>query len=142
MAREDSNVPVLEAAREDDPTNNRGNFTRNLNKEEDSSVAKKMFFGGLALLPWLWAVNVFHYRAQFLDGTIDPKTTICASVFEYLRAFGFMMFFIGVRRSFAGFVFVTLIFVAWVVTFQLSWKANGWQKLLLVVPPEDLDQGW
>ncbi|RHZ23789.1 hypothetical protein DYB37_002084 [Aphanomyces astaci] len=141
MAREDSNVPVLEAAREDDPTNNRGNFTRNLNKEEDSSVAKKMFFGGLALLPWLWAVNVFHYRAQFLDGTIDPKTTICASVFEYLRAFGFMMFFIGVRRSFAGFVFVTLIFVAWVVTFQLSWKANGWQKLLLVVPPEDLDQG-
>ncbi|ETV70414.1 hypothetical protein H257_14091 [Aphanomyces astaci] len=124
MAREDSNVPVLEAAREDDPTNNRGNFTRNLNKEEDSSVAKKMFFGGLALLPWLWAVNVFHYRAQFLDGTIDPKTTI------------------WVRRSFAGFVFVTLIFVAWVVTFQLSWKANGWQKLLLVVPPEDLDQGW
>ncbi|ETV91697.1 hypothetical protein H310_13766 [Aphanomyces invadans] len=124
MAREDSNVPVLEAAREDEPTNNRGNFTRNLNKEDDSSVAKKMFFGGLALLPWLWAVNVFHYRAQFVDGTIDPKTTI------------------WVRRSFVGFVIVTLIFTAWVVTFQLSWKTNGWQKLLLVVPPEDLDRGW
>ncbi|KAF0693555.1 Aste57867_15497 [Aphanomyces stellatus] len=122
MARDDS-TPVLEAAREEQG-NNRGNFTRNLNQEDDSLVAKKLFFGGLAFLPWLWAVNVFHYRAQFLDGSSDPKTTL------------------WVRRSCAGFVFVTLVFVAWVVTFQLTWKANGWQSLLLLVPAEDLDQGW
>ncbi|CAK4086819.1 unnamed protein product [Aphanomyces euteiches] len=124
MARDDSNVPVLESTREERANNNRGNFTRNLDKEDDSSVARKIFFGGLCLLPWLWAVNVFHYRAQFLDATIDPKTTL------------------WVRRSFLGFIIVTLIFIAWVVTFQLSWKAHGWEKLLLFVPPEDLDQGW
>ncbi|OQR92413.1 hypothetical protein THRCLA_08716 [Thraustotheca clavata] len=122
-----SSVPVLEEARPAAPEaqgNNRGNFTRNLNKEEDSSIARKMFFGGLALLPWLWAVNIFFYRRQLLDSSIDPSTTL------------------WVRRSLAGFVFVTLIFVAWMITFQLTWKQNNWQSLLLVVPSEDLDKGW
>lgn len=57
--------------------NNRGNFTRNLNKEEDHSIARKMFFGGLCFLPWLWAVNVFFYRKQLVDASIEPRVTIC-----------------------------------------------------------------
>lgn len=60
--------------------NNRGNFTRNLNTEPDSAIAKKMFFGGLALLPWLHAVNVLHYRKQFVDPSIDPQVTLCTFV--------------------------------------------------------------
>lgn len=58
-------------------TNNRGNFTRNLNTEPDEAIAKKMFFGGLLLLPWLHAVNIIHYRKQFVDPSIDPKVTLC-----------------------------------------------------------------
>lgn len=58
-------------------SNNRGNFTRNLNVEPDEAIAKKMFFGGLLLLPWLHAVNVLHYRKQFVDPSIDPQVTLC-----------------------------------------------------------------
>lgn len=58
--------------------NNRGNFTRNLNKEPDEAVARKMFFGGLALLPWLHLVNVVFFRRQFQDPSVDPKVTLCA----------------------------------------------------------------
>ncbi|EQC32029.1 hypothetical protein SDRG_10228 [Saprolegnia diclina VS20] len=123
MAR--NSVPVLEEARPpEDAGNNRGNFTRNLAKEDDSAIARKMFFGGLAFLPWLWAVNAFFYRRQLLDATLDPTTTL------------------WVRRSAVGFVVVTCVFVAWMVTFQLTWKQNNWQNLLLVVPAEDLDKGW
>lgn len=57
--------------------NNRGNFTRNLNKEPDEAVARKMFFGGLALLPWLHLVNVVFFRRQFQDPSVDPKVTLC-----------------------------------------------------------------
>jgi hypothetical protein len=59
--------------------NNRGNFTRNLNKEPDEAVARKMFFGGLALLPWLHLVNVVFFRRQFQDPSVDPKVTLCTS---------------------------------------------------------------
>lgn len=57
--------------------NNRGNFTRNLSKESDASIARKMFFGGCFLLPWLWAVNAFFYRKQLRDPSIDPDVTRC-----------------------------------------------------------------
>ncbi|GMF15421.1 unnamed protein product [Phytophthora lilii] len=87
MARPEQNesvtdTPVLEEAARPEPpsgdSNNRGNFTRNLNKEADESVAKKMFLGGLAFLPWLHLVNVIFYRKQFMDPSIDPTVTMCA----------------------------------------------------------------
>lgn len=91
MAR-DTPVPVLEEQPHNDGAqdgNNRGNFTRNLNTEPDAAIAKKMFFGGLALLPWLHAVNVIHYRKQFIDKSIDPQVTLCTcargSVFSSLK---------------------------------------------------------
>lgn len=75
-------TPVLEeSARNTEAevpeTNNRGNFTRNLNVEADEAIAKKMFFGGLLLLPWLHAVNIIFYRKQFFDPSIDPRVTLC-----------------------------------------------------------------
>jgi hypothetical protein len=84
---DDRNMPILEEAtnqsvdvpRPEQDVNNRGNFTRNLNKEQDSVVAKKIFFGGLCLLPWLHLVNVIFYRKQFLDPSIDPEVTKCKS---------------------------------------------------------------
>lgn len=62
-------------------SNNRGNFTRNLNTEPDEAIAKKMFLGGLLLLPWLHAVNVIHYRKQFADPSIDPQVTLCTVLY-------------------------------------------------------------
>ncbi|TYZ57277.1 hypothetical protein PybrP1_007541 [[Pythium] brassicae (nom. inval.)] len=132
MARDSATpVPVLEeqphssgneGAAQDG--NNRGNFTRNLNTEPDSAIAKKMFFGGLALLPWLHAVNVIHYRKQFMDGSIDPQVTL------------------WVRRSAMSFAFVTILFVSWVVLFQLKWEDFGWAKLVMVLPAKNYDAGW
>ncbi|KAF4318460.1 hypothetical protein BBO99_00007385 [Phytophthora kernoviae] len=131
MARgqQDTDTPVLEeAARpeadENEDANNRGNFTRNLNKEADDKVARKMFFGGCAFLPWLHLVNVIFYRKQFLDATMDPSVTI------------------WVRRSFMGFCFWTVLFLSWVLVFQLNWKDFGWQSIVMVVPKEDVDAGW
>lgn len=103
---------------------NRGNFTRNTNKEKDEAIAKKMFIGGLFLLPWLWAVNVFYYRKQFMDKTIDPQVTKWT------------------RRSFAGFLLYTSIFLSWAIVFQLQWRNNGWESLLLSVPKRDIDRDW
>lgn len=63
--------------------NNRGNFTRNLNKEPDEQVARKMFFGGLVLLPWLHLVNVIFFRKQLTDPSINPQVTLCALLWLY-----------------------------------------------------------
>ncbi|TMW68874.1 hypothetical protein Poli38472_001030 [Pythium oligandrum] len=120
-------VPVLEEPPRqptEQASNNRGNFTRNLNQEADESIARKMFFGGLLLLPWLHLVSVIFYRKQFMDPSIDPKVTL------------------WVRRSFMGFLFMTTLFIAWAITFQLKWKDFGWAKIVMVVPPENLDVGW
>ena len=90
---DDANTPVLEEApqpQQPEDANNRGNFTRNLNKEEDSAVARKMFFGGLLLLPWLHLVNVIFYRKQFVDATIDPQVTLCTFRYYLGKGYQFM----------------------------------------------------
>ncbi|CAI5720974.1 hypothetical protein KXD40_005996 [Peronospora effusa] len=125
-----TDTPVLEETLRPDSTegtadtNNRGNFTRNLNKEADESVAKKMFLGGLVFLPWLHLVNVVFYHKQFLDSSIDASVTR------------------WVRRSFLGFLFWTVLFMSWVLIFQLKWKEFGWQSLVMVVPKADENPGW
>ncbi|DAZ93178.1 TPA: hypothetical protein N0F65_003061 [Lagenidium giganteum] len=119
-----SQPPVLEeAVRNAPPTdsNNRGNFTRNLNKEDDASVARKMFLGGLFLLPWLHLANVMFFRKQFMDANVDAQVTL------------------WVRRSFMAFCFTSILFISWVLVFQLNWKEFGWAKLVMVLPPENLD---
>jgi hypothetical protein len=82
---DDEHTPVLEApsptpapAATDPATrNNRGNMTRNLNVEPDEVIAKKMFLGGLLLLPWLHFVTVVFYRKQLVDPSINPQVTKC-----------------------------------------------------------------
>lgn len=81
MDNDQDNTPVLESRNPVDPSsNNRGNFTRNLAQEADDEIAKKMFFGGLCLLPWLHLVNIIHFRKQFMDATVDPKVTLCTYI--------------------------------------------------------------
>ncbi|CAH0519431.1 unnamed protein product [Peronospora belbahrii] len=124
-----TDTPVLEESVRPESTNpadrnNRGNFTRNLSKESDEFVAKKMFLGGLMFLPWLHFVNVIFYRKQFLDPSLDASVTL------------------WVRRSFMGFLVWTVLFISWFLLFQLNWKEFGWQNLVMVVPDEDENTGW
>ena len=49
---------------------------------------------------------------------------------------------IGVRRSFSGFIIVTLCFIVWIIIFQTQWKSKGWENLLLQIPPEDNLADW
>ncbi|RLN26740.1 hypothetical protein BBJ28_00006790 [Nothophytophthora sp. Chile5] len=159
MARsENQDTPVLEEAARPEPpanadTNNRGNFTRNLNQEADESIARKMFFGGLAFLPWLHLVNVFFYRKQLMDATVDAKVTLCTypAVCRCCRCLVLRLGanvklwdrrgYAGVRRSLMGFCLWTVLFLAWVLIFQLNWKSWGWESIIMVVPDEDVDVG-
>lgn len=50
--------------------------------------------------------------------------------------------FSGVRRSSMSFVFMTILFVSWVILFQLKWEDFGWAKLVMVLPAKNLDAGW
>lgn len=49
---------------------------------------------------------------------------------------------VGVRRSSMSFAFMTILFVAWVILFQLKWEDFGWAKLVMVLPSKNLDSGW
>ena len=34
---------------------------------EIEAVARKMFYGGCALLPWLWLVNIIYFRKLYFS---------------------------------------------------------------------------
>lgn len=155
MSEPSPSVPVLEESRTNaqGDGNNRGNFTRNTNKEPDDAIARKMFFGGCVCLPWLHLVNIIFYRKQFLDPTVDPTVTLCTlsaapecpyCVFCYcLRSLRVVhLAVVGVRRSFLGFSFWTVVFLTWAIIFQLKWKDFGWSSLVMVMPQSDQNAGW
>ena len=105
------------------PGNN--NFTRNTSQEDDESIAKKMFFGGCFGLPWLWAVNVWHYRRHLFSANADSGV-------QY-----------WIRRSLTGCVIATVALITWIITFQLNWRSWGGRgrDMLLFVPDDQVD-GW
>ena len=79
----DNNDTTDVVVNEEAESNNRGNFTRNMSKETDASIAKKMFLGGLCGLPWLWAVNAYYFRQQLRDPSVDAGVTRCTFNNEY-----------------------------------------------------------
>lgn len=48
---------------------------------KDDVLARRMFYGGCAFLPWLWFVNVLYFRKQvygpipFIDSTDDESAS-------------------------------------------------------------------
>ena len=46
-------------------------------EEQHVSVAKKMFFAGLAFLPWLWALNVIYFRSSLFSNQAHPELKKC-----------------------------------------------------------------
>ena len=45
---------------------------------EIEGVARKMFYGGCALLPWLWLVNIIYFRKLYFAEDCPPGVKKCA----------------------------------------------------------------
>ena len=86
----------------------------------DLRVARRMYYGGFALLPWLWFINWFHFRNAARQPHADPQLATY------------------VHRSLVGAVSGLVLFVAWVVTVSLSWESWGdfGRSIMMVVPEE------
>jgi len=88
----------------------------------DLRVARRMFYGGFALLPWLWFVVWIHFRKVARHPQSDPRLAAYA------------------QRSLVGAVCGAVLFIAWVVYVQLSWQS--WSlalqnSLMLIIPEQD-----
>jgi hypothetical protein len=86
----------------------------------DLKVARRMWYGGFFGLPWLWFVVWFHFRKVAKLPHSDPQ----------LQTY--------VDRSLIGAICGAVLFAAWVITVQLSWRSWGQfgQSLMLVTPEE------
>jgi len=72
-----------------------------------------LFYGGFALLPWLWLTNVWLFWPEFRQGS-DPE------IQKYTR------------RSAAGFSVMTVALLAWMLTYYIggpSLLGDLWYKL-------------
>ena len=47
-------------------------------EEQHIVVAKKLFYGGLAFLPWLWILNIIYFRSSLLSKDGSPELKKCA----------------------------------------------------------------
>ena len=89
----------------------------------DLKVARRLFYGGFAGLPWLWFISWLHFRNAAKLPSADPQLATYA------------------RRSGIGALVGGLLFLAWVVTVQLSWRSWGeFGRSLMLVIPEEADE--
>jgi presenilin enhancer 2 len=82
---------------------------------EDIKMARHMFYGGFFFLPMLWLINYYTYRKQIVKADCPPD----------LRS--------HVKQSLTAAIVGTLLFLAWLVTYQVSHHAGAaWTNPLLV----------
>jgi presenilin enhancer 2 len=86
----------------------------------DLRVARRMFYGGFAALPWLWFVAWVHFRKPARQPGADPQLKKYAD------------------RSLVGAICGGVALVAWIVAVQLSWHSWGdfGVSIMLVVPDD------
>ena len=108
---------------------------------EKVNVARKMFYGGLALLPFLWLVNLIYFRRELWSKHTPPALKACTHadvsvLVQGTRADHTCCRCTDLHKSLVGFVVVTVLFMVWVVIFQESWQSWGdTGRDMLVVPP-------
>eukprot|EP01138_Halocafeteria_seosinensis_P003519 gb/GECG01003597.1/.p1 GENE.gb/GECG01003597.1/~~gb/GECG01003597.1/.p1 ORF type:complete len:114 (+),score=10.63 gb/GECG01003597.1/:1-342(+) len=44
---------------------------------EQIRIARKLFYGGLACLPWLWIVNLIYFRRKVFNLQVSPELRKC-----------------------------------------------------------------
>jgi presenilin enhancer 2 len=89
----------------------------------DLKVARRMFYGGFAGLPWLWFIAWLHFRHAAQLPSADPQLAAYA------------------RRSGIGALVGGLLFVSWVVYVQLTWRSWGeFGRSMMLYMPEDDDE--
>lgn len=90
----------------------------------DEQLARRMFYGGCCLLPWLWLCNAIHFRSHLADPRANPEVSR------------------WVHRSAVGASVAVLAYVTWVLVFQLHWRSWSWAPgIMFFIPSEDLT-GW
>ncbi|XP_013397554.1 gamma-secretase subunit PEN-2 [Lingula anatina] len=81
--------------------------------EDKVELCKKYFYGGFALLPFLWVVNfVWFFKEAFIKQHYEQQ--------QQIRSY--------VIKSLIGAIIWTAIFITWVTLFQLyraSWGATA-----------------
>eukprot|EP00611_Tribonema_gayanum_P022929 TRINITY_DN4711_c0_g1_i1.p2 TRINITY_DN4711_c0_g1~~TRINITY_DN4711_c0_g1_i1.p2 ORF type:complete len:103 (-),score=8.90 TRINITY_DN4711_c0_g1_i1:192-500(-) len=92
---------------------------------EQIKRARMLFVGGCALLPWLWVCSVCYNWHSWRAGLLDPDAAKWT------------------RRSAIGAAASSVVFVAWVVLMQTSWRSwgGGFLQYMAVVPTSDRT-GW
>jgi len=130
------------------------------NSMKDAELARRMFFGGCAALPFLWVVNVLYYRKQvfgeisWLDkpdeqqeqqGAGSSRTNESRDHNEgtannsdesndALKCW--------VKRSFYSSIFVISSLITWILVFQLNKDSFG-EKWFVVDVANPTDRtGW
>jgi Presenilin enhancer-2 subunit of gamma secretase len=91
----------------------------------NAKLARNMFIGGCCLLPWLWVVNLLYYAQAWRLGKLPAEVVT------------------WVRRSAVCAAIESLLFLTWVVAFQIFWRSWGSDifPYMMLVPKEDLS-GW
>mmetsp|Transcript_31345 Transcript_31345/g.81890 ORF Transcript_31345/g.81890 Transcript_31345/m.81890 type:complete len:122 (-) Transcript_31345:258-623(-) len=87
----------------------------------DLRVARRMFYGGFAALPFLWFVVWVHYRKTAEQPSADPRLATY------------------VRSSLIGAISGGIAVLAWVIAVQISWQSWGefGRSIMLVIPEGD-----
>ena len=87
----------------------------------DFMVARALFFGGFAFLPFLWLVSWLHFRRAAREPGAHPQLA------TYVRGSA-----IGASVGIA-------LFACWVVTVRLYWRSWGesGRAIMLVLPEDD-----
>lgn len=86
----------------------------------DLRVARAMFWGGFAALPFLWFVAYMHFRKAAILSNAEPRLVVY------------------VRRCRNGAVLGGFLFVMWLTIVSLSWRTWGqFGRDLMLVLPDD-----
>jgi len=127
---------------------------RQTRDERDVSVARKLFFAGCLLLPWLWILLLIHYRRRYFERDCPAQLQKCKKLLwqesllcwpsaykrSHLRPSPPPLSLADLRWSLIGALLESALLIVWIAVFQSSWRSFGdtGTNLLIYQP----DVGW